>query len=722
MAKEVVGQWSAAIELSNVPVHVSLLPTGKVLYFGRRADPKGVINDASLNEHFTKAFVWDPATNTSIPTANEPRGTDNTPVNLFCAGHCLLPDGNVFIVGGHREDGLGIRQACVYNPSTNTFTAKPAMNGGRWYPSALTLPDGRVMVMSGSLENEPRYNPNQISQIWSSDTSRPNPWTEVVNSFNRGPGALPLYPRLHLTPKGRIFMAGPQQRSWYLDLKDANGADIKTQVAGGEVAGAWSDAGVERQARFRDYAPSVMYDAGKVMYIGGGETDGQGPTNEVEFINLNDASPKWTSSPSTNMKNPRRQFNATILPDGTVLVTGGTRGAGFNDLSNPVRQAELFDPAANKWIDMASESFNRCYHSVALLLPDGRVMSGGGGEYGGITKDDCLTNAQFFEPPYLYKPGQRPVIVNAPSEISYGKEFAVTLQSGDAIGKVSWVRLGSVTHCRNMNQSLIFLQRNQNGPTLTVTAPANANLAPPGHYLLFVLSNTGKPSVGKVVRISAPPPAVRLPRVAAVAVASTSSRSLQPSLAQYNDAIMAEQGRPPVVVGITPVCPYGLGPCWGGAYDGLNRMSDISVVCPVAHQEDSVAHVYLEQDNLPDLNKWRKEFAKTVNTSYEMRGIELTLSGVVSLKQDKLTLAGTSTRQELVLAPFTEASQIKWDVVAKAARPVSEGEAAAYERLADALAKHAAEAKVEVTGTLQKGEAGSFSLDVRDFKVLDAAS
>jgi hypothetical protein len=724
MAKDVVGRWSDPIELSNVAVHVSLLPTGKVLYYGRRADPKGIINGASLNEHFTKAFVWDPVTNTSTPTANEPLGMDNKPVNLFCAGHCFMPDGTLLIVGGHREDGLGINQACIYNAWTNTFTPKPAMNGGRWYPSALTLPDGRVMVMSGSLGNEPRFNPNKISQIWSSDTSRPSPWTEVIDSFNKGPGALPLFPRLHVSPEGRIFMAGPQQRSWFLDVNDVNGAEIKTKVQGGEITGAWADAGTERQARFRDYAPSVMYDAGKVMYIGGGESDGQGPTNAVEFINLNDAAPKWTMSPSTNMRIPRRQFNATVLPDGTVLVTGGTKGAGFNDLTNPVHEAELFDPSTSKWTDMAAESFARCYHSTALLLPDGRVMSAGGGEYPDITKDDCLTNAQFFEPPYLHKPGQRPVIVSAPYDIVYGKEFTVTLQSADLVGKTSWVRLGSVTHTRNMNQSLMFLQRKQTGTTLTVTAPANANLAPPGHYLLFVLSSSGKPSVGEVMRIS-PPATTATPSacVAATAVAPTeSTRIIQSSLTEDNKTIKAEQGQPPIVMGITPVCHYGLGPCWGGAYDGLSRMSDISVVCPVAHQEDSVADVYLKRDILPDIDNWRREFAQTVNASYKIRGIEMTLSGVVSVKQEQMTLADTSTRQELLLAPFTQTSQIKWDIVTKAPRPISEGEAGAYKRLAAALAERKVGATVQVTGTLQKHRSDSFSLDVRDFKVLDAAS
>ncbi|KAK3317950.1 hypothetical protein B0H66DRAFT_515932 [Apodospora peruviana] len=730
MAEEVVGHWSDPIELSNVAVHVSLLPTGKVLYWGRRADPKGPINQASLDEHFTRAFVWDPQTGTSTPTANEPLDMNGNPVNLFCAGHCFLPDGKLLIVGGHLTDGKGITHACTYDAATNTFTPKAPMNGGRWYPSALPLPDGRVIVMSGALES---YTPNNISQIWSSDTSRPNPWTEVADPRAEGAGVLSLYPRVHLTPKGKIFMAGPQPRSWFLDL------DVKKQVNEVEIAGAWIDAKTERQARLRDYCPSVKYDTGKIMYIGGGEQESQGPTEMVEFIDLNGESPQWTSSPSTNMKIPRKQFNATVLPDGSVMVTGGTKGAGFNNLdsSATVHQAELWDPVANKWTDMASENFNRCYHGTALLLPDGRVMSAGSGEYGGITTADCLTNAQFFEPPYLHKSGPRPAIVNTPSDlVYYGEQFSVILGSDDPIDKISWVRLGSVTHCCNMNQSLMFLEGfSQEGTNLTVPAPANANLAPPGHYMLFVLNKQRVPSVGRIMRIASS-------SSASTSISSSSSSSklmavvaskppAQPHLAEQQERIMAERDRPPVVVGITPVCPYGLGPCWGGAHDALCRMSDIDVVCPVANQADAVALVYLKQEDLlPDIDAWRKEFAQTVNGSYEMRGIETTVSGVLSSKarsgdsEEQMTLT-LAAGPQLRLAPFRQHSQLKWDITTRAPRPISDAEAGAYQRLAEALAAMDSAAQgvmpVRVTGTLHKlrdgDSSGKFCLDVRDFKL-----
>jgi galactose oxidase len=757
MAREVVGRWTELFkpEFNTVAVHASLLPNGKVLYWGRRQNPKANTLE-SLDEHFTKAFVWDPPkwvapvwdpstgkfgeskptaiSGQSIPTKNEPVGKkDGKPVNLFCSGHCFLPDGNLLVVGGHLKDTWGVNEACIYNPITNEFTPQTEMNNGRWYPSALPLPDGRVLSISGCfnfVDEKGRNNTlnNSVPQIWSPEISNPNTWTEVKDPFPDQSHVADLYPRVHLDPIGRVFVAGPQQQSWFIDIKDAKGVDIKADQ---KTVGTWTKVDkMERTAKWRDYAPSVMYDSGKIIYIGGG-TDKDGPTTMAEFIDLKADTPKWTT---TNMKNPRKQFNATVLPDGTVLVTGGTSGSGFNDLSTnaTVHEAELWNPFNNTWTPMAVESADRCYHSIALLLPDGRVLSAGGGEYGDAKPDQCLTNAQLFEPPYLFK-GPQPTISSAPSDIDYGKEISITVGATDLIAKVSWVRLGSVTHCRNMNQSLIFLEGlKQNGSKVTVRAPASANLAPPGHYMLFVLSQQCVPSMARIVRI--PPAPASAPaktstpitRVADLAQHTAVAKQVQPSLLAHNERIITEQARPPVVVGLTPVCPYGLGACWGGAYDALQRVSDIEIVRPVPSQADSVAFVYLQRDILPDIDVWRSEFEKVVHKGYDMRGIEMTVSGVVTKKQPdadgQLTLASTSTRPQLSLAPFQATSQIKWDMTAKAARPISDAEAGAYKRLSATLADHPAGVTVQVTGTLQKHGANEFSLDVRDFEVPNAAA
>jgi galactose oxidase len=749
------GRWTDVFNFPNVVVHASLLPNGKVLHWGRRKDPTKTPSDADLNENFTVSYLWTPAVYPEQPVKGilgksdrikdekqplyNPTGKKDETVNVFCSGHCFLPSGNLLVVGGHIEDGVGVEQASIFDYQANKWIPQPKMNRGRWYPSALTLPDGRVLCLSGSdgkaVGNKFEPNNNNIPQIYT-ETPNPNSWVEVADAFETTQRKLmlDLFPRLHIDPtNGQVFMAGPKPDSWFLELKEANGTEIKSSSG---VVGRWIDAGTKRTAGARDYAPSVMYDSGKIMYIGGG-ADRITASNVTEFIDLNKTA-KWDSE-TAKLNTARKQFNATVLPDGTVLVNGGTSGPGFNDLvadkdgkNGPVKTAELMNPSVEprQWIEMAKESMSRCYHSIALLLPDGRVLSAGGGEAGGIPANECHTEGQLFEPPYLFK-GPRPTILSAPSVIEYGKEFSVTVGTNDLIGKISLVRLGSVTHCCNMNQSLVFLDGlRQDGPKLTIQAPANPNVAPPGHYMLFVLNKVKVPSVAASAFIRIPPATAgkitTSTRVADVAQHTAVAKQIQPTLMEHDERVIAEQARPHVVVGLTPLCPYGLGPCWGGAYDGLQAVTDIDVVRPVPHHHDCLAFVYLQQDILPDIDVWRTEFEGVANKSYNMRGIEMTISGAVTKEKsgtdEQLTLAGTSTRPQLILAPFQATSQLKWDIKANAPKPISDAEAAAYERLAATLAGHPAEVTVQVTGTLQKHGADKFSLDVRDFEVLDAAS
>lgn len=707
---KVVGKWEPLFDLANVAAHASLLPTGKILYWGRRSNPKDT-TPASMNELITKPFILDPATGKSKPTASEPKalGDGAGGVNLFCSGHSFQADGSLFIVGGHIRDGVGVNQTCIYNPFNDTWTAKQKMNAGRWYPTALTLADGSVLSISGQNGSGNNINP----QIWRNDN-----WVPV----NASPAQF-LYPRLHLDPKGRVFMAGPQAQSMYLDVKT-------------DSVSTWDTKGPLRKAAAREYAPSVQYDSGKIIYIGGGNDAGTNkPTNMTEIIDLNHDHPNWEVT--AGMKFGRRQHNATVLPDGTVLVTGGTQGAGFNDVSPgmPVHQAELWDPATKTWTPMAEESADRCYHSIALLLPDGQVLSAGGGEYS--PKDDgfpnppkdTLTNAQLYKPPYLFK-GGRPTIKKAPHEIIYGQKFEVTVNGHDLITKVSWVRLGSVTHACNFNQSLQFLPFKQQGSKITVDAPARAALAPPGHYMLFVLNEHRVPSVAPIIRIKQGiPPAANGARN--LATASLSRRTVAENhvavnLPALNEKIITQQERPAVVIGLTPVCPYGLGPCWGGAFEALQRINDVEVVRPMPNQADSVAFVYLREDKLPDIDVWRSEFEKSANGSYFVRGLEMTLTGAVTRNQvnngEQLTLASTPTRPELVLAPFQATSKIQYDMKAKAPKPTLETETEAYASLSGLVGEHSARVTVQVVGPLQKHGDSKFSLEVREFTVIDATA
>jgi hypothetical protein len=189
----------------------------------------------------------------------------------------------------------------------------------------------------------------------------------------------------------------------------------------------------------------------------------------------------------------RRQLNLTLLPDGKVLASGGSGGFGFDNQNLPIYPAEMWDPATGQWTTMDSVTVYRGYHSTALLLPDGRVLSAGGEQTG--------ASAEIFSPPYLFK-GARPTTTSAPSNVQYGQTFLIGAPNAASISQVTWIRLGSVTHSFNQSQRLNHLQFVQTTGGLNITAPANANLSPPGYYMLFLVNSNGVPSIARIIQIT----------------------------------------------------------------------------------------------------------------------------------------------------------------------------------------------------------------------------
>ncbi|TLD09665.1 galactose oxidase precursor [Venturia nashicola] len=703
------GKWEEPFSIENVACHATLLPNGKILCWSRRSNPMSPIAD--MNEQRTNAFLIDLEAESGprcTYTGNQPQSFGSGPsasndsnISLFCSGHCLLSDGNVFVVGGHIRDGVGQDQACVYDYGKDLWSAKPPPGTGRWYPSALSLPNSSVLAISGSSKG---FHPEQVSQVWRGDQ-----WdTNLVQSLAM-PGMdtiLSLYPRLHLQPNGRIFMTGPGEQSLSLDLNVANTFKDDNPANGSKtVIGQWGlpEKALKRNLGGRENGASVTYDVGKVLWVAGGNGDFREvagfpnkvsgpPTEGTEFIDFNAKDVKWVKGKSLNT--PRRQHNLTTLPDGTVLVTGGTRGLGFNDLRSgkPVHTAELWDPTKSKnpaeveWEEMAEESTDRCYHGVALLLPDGSVFSAGGGEGGEFDAPpnpavanparDNHTNAQIYKPPYFFTDAELP-------------------RSNDSIKRISWIRLPSVTHGLNSSQSVFFeMPKIPNSGKITVTPPTNRNVATPGHYMLFSKKHK-----------------------------SMSAARSAGSLRELDRKVVAELDRPAVKVGLTPVCPYGLGPCWGGAYEGLHQIQDIDVVRPLPDQANSVAYVHLKEDILPDIDVWRKELAQTTGGTYDLRGIELQVTGMVKKQQvgngDGLILSGNSTRPDLVIEAFKAASKLERDHKVGALMLPYDHELRAYDSLLALVSQEPQGTMAKVTGRLHKQGENEFSLDVKEFEVVN---
>jgi hypothetical protein len=433
----VTGAWSSVMNWPIVAVHMHLLPTGKILLWPYNDDPR----------------IYDPA-NGSVTLAAK------VGENPFCAGHSFLEDGRLFMAGGHnRRNGIGINSAYIYNPTSGAWTQLPDMNNNRWYPSCTTLANGDVLVTSGSYDQN--YSNNDLPQVFqiASGTWR---------NLNSAVLAMTLYPRQFLAPNGKVFFA--TQTSRYLDTSGA---------------GAWTVVGNQVVGGRENYGSAAMYNIGKIIMSGGGDP----PVASAETIDLNQANPQWQLTGP--MAGPRRQNNMTCLPDGTVLCTGGSASAGFNTEDGP-KTAQLWNPATGTWTTMALEAEYRGYHSTALLLPDGRVLSAGG---------DNHPTAQIFSPPYLFA-GARPTIASSPATASYGATITVSTPDAASITKVAITALGSLTHAQNWNERYVPLSFTSAGGSLNVTIPASPSIVPPGPYLLWIVNNGGVPAVAPFIRVS----------------------------------------------------------------------------------------------------------------------------------------------------------------------------------------------------------------------------
>jgi hypothetical protein len=469
------GEWGPEVAWDIVPLHMSLLPNGKLLAWGREEIGGGMGHPR----------LWDPAAGN--PTTATMVMADTM---LFCAGHTLMPDGNLMVSGGHKGDDRGLDVTNIFQWQSGSWrTGLPKMAFGRWYPTVTTLPDGRIITVAGQ---DSASNVVKIPEIWENGQ-----WVQLPGADNV---ELPYYPRNFVDPgNGLVFMAGERILSRWLDVDGATGAD----------RGRWINGPAHIWPFNRDYGSAVMYESGKILFVGGGGYTGWDtpdaksplPTETAEKIDLTATSKTWTSAGS--MATPRRHHTATVLPDGRVLVTGGVSGGGFNNVATGVRVAELWDPATNDWAALAGNAVTRAYHSVSILMPDGTVLHGASGDAnipGTGTPYTPERSHEIFRPPYLFK-GARPAITGAPASVGYGQSFDVTTPAAAQVTAVRWIRLGSVTHAFDMNTMAVSLQFTRGNGTISVSAPGNANIAPPGHYQMFLLNRNGVPTEGRVVQV-----------------------------------------------------------------------------------------------------------------------------------------------------------------------------------------------------------------------------
>jgi|HubBroStandDraft_4_1064222.scaffolds.fasta_scaffold00167_6 hypothetical protein len=446
----IIGSWSSVYSLPTVAVNLVLLHNNTVLFYEDGSTPT----------------VWDYTNgNFNSITTNE---------NLFCSGHASLGDGRVLMVGGYGGDSshIGVANAEIFDPGNNTFTPVPPMTYRRWYPTATTLGDGRVLVTAGWQTTA--HSNAGIPEIYDPNA---NSWTKLTGANN----PFETYPFMYLLPNGNVIHVGGTE---YPTVTES--LNIVSQT--------WTTV----DSRVIDGGSSTMYLPNKFVKAGSAtDSQGTGPSSNTTFVlDLTQNVPLWQQTPP--MTFPRSFLNLTELPDGTVLATGGETDKNGGNIANAVYAAELWNPQTTGWSTMASMHTPREYHSTALLLPDGRVLqSGMGADFGQVPNE---TSAEFFSPPYLFK-GARPTITVAPGQVHYGQNFTVTTPNGPSIASVVLIRAGAATHFFDQATRFVPLSLQQTNGGLSVTSPSDGNAAPPGYYMLFIVNNNGVPSVAPIVQV-----------------------------------------------------------------------------------------------------------------------------------------------------------------------------------------------------------------------------
>ncbi|MEU0539603.1 galactose oxidase-like domain-containing protein [Nocardia sp. NPDC005978] len=446
------------------PVHAALLNTGDILFFaGSGNDPE----HHAAQEFRTRVWHY-PNPGLSAP---------DTPIDLFCVGQAFLPDGRLLAAGGteHYDPFYGLPDALIFDPATLSWNAVPDMAFGRWYPSLATLPDGNIVAVSGLGAD------NFLSVVPELFDAATETWSPLPV-----PGPIPMYGHLVLLADGRLFYTGGQyggNNGMRPSLWDPSTGAV-TEVPG------LTDPGSRNQAASVLLPPAQ---AQRVLILGGGGYDMHSPAPalaDARIVDTAAAEPRYEAV--RPMDHARMHLSAVLLPDRTVLATGGS---GMEEMAHAAPpHGEIYSPADDAWMHTAPCRVPRLYHSIALLTPDGKVVTAGSNP---ARKTEEL-RIEIYWPPYLFAE-TRPVLTLTTDEAAYGGSIVVT--TGGPIREASLVHPGACTHSCDNEQRLIDLEFSGPPDALTLTMPGNPALAPPGWYLVFVVDEAGTPSIGRWLRL-----------------------------------------------------------------------------------------------------------------------------------------------------------------------------------------------------------------------------
>ncbi|KAG5795903.1 hypothetical protein H9Q69_005048 [Fusarium xylarioides] len=424
---------------------------------------------------------------------------------MFCPGISQLPDGRIIISGGAND-----KKTSFFDIEKTAFVTGPELKIGRGYHVSTTLSNGKVFTLGGSFTGGLG---GKIGEIYDPSS---NEWAllpgaavdPILTDDREGMWREDNHAWLYGWKDGSVFHAGPSKAMhWY-----------STQGRGSFTA-----AGTRDELGDAMCGPNVMYDVGKIFSAGGAQNyDNTAAIARAHLITITEPNTPARVERLPDMHHARAFANTVVLPDGTVLVTGGQTFAKVFTNTNAVLVPELFDPVKRTFTELAPASVPRNYHSISILLADGTVFNGGGGlcfvanfESGGAGCDRTVDHkdGQIFSPPYLFKdgePAQRPQIGSVTSSSTHdttaepGDSLSVVIEEGDDLVKFTFslIRISSVTHSVNSDQRRIPLKPSKiEGRAVSLPLPDDAGILLPGYWYLFAISGQGVPSVAATLRI-----------------------------------------------------------------------------------------------------------------------------------------------------------------------------------------------------------------------------
>ncbi len=611
--KEEMGTWETIPmppkEDLMQSVHTVLLPNGKVLSVNGSSFRSTLVKDngkisfvegVAVTDYdvVNNTSLFDPETGKFERIASPPAVQYGESNDLFCAGHLQLADGNVLFIGGtgrYYPGGAftGTKQVNLYNWQTGEWSALGQIKEGRWYPSLISLADGKIVIFSGLKLDAP----NQINpsiEIYDPKTEKFHyidltgikdiPFNTKLKDADVY-DSIDLYPRVFPTADGRLLITGDEAGIAGVLVSHASKKSYLMSIhedAEGEFSVSF-EVGPQRGEPSKAYGTALQVPNSEDVLLFGGIIG----TNDINFgrggntkgfpkeAKVASSLQRWVSPEKSGKKNgkweivenflnkPRANLQAVILPNKEVLIVNGGEYPEYKPVYKPLLIAADSEASGGyKTKVMNPAKLPRLYHNGALLLPDARVLIIGGNanraarEKDGTVHVDILRDAkeyyqlakltdksgqdkefnlkqyykspqsyfaegdnkepfvpaeiwqaEIFSPPYLFKSGPRPEIVEAPETIKYGQSGMVSVKDATKEGSLVLIKLGAVTHSFDYGQRLADLQIENlalgNESSINFKAPKNANLYPPGYYMMFYLNELGKPSHAKMVKLEA---------------------------------------------------------------------------------------------------------------------------------------------------------------------------------------------------------------------------